>query len=496
MSDFDPDDFDEDDYDAESLIDFEVEYTSTWGGDNSDGVMYWYQVEGRCGPRSCDTNPISDSSTKCQTSNSRIVRTVMARNLTELCEKLTTQNPTFKINRVLRFSTPVFSSEFDRVTDLDPTCNTLEDITEEMISSPCAYLILGFDGLIADAEMDITLEPVAFNPGSQLNLQIGGSFTPTVTRNDSNYYRMPFRGGISLGGSSSLSLTLDSFIIDASMGGTLSGDISPTPSYKNAMNGGMTIGGGFYITSVNEDLDIDVLAEMGIFSLKANYSIIDANPLTNSNSVFVSTECCETSNTPLVLELTHNLDKANVLSQFLTRNGYQLNNPIRITYNNTSRLWQGNQYLIGRNTTSNNDYYAWNLVYEFGCINESSVLIGSLENQNVWKLSINVSSRSKSNTADAYSKIVLFFAKEIVCKNSIPVSFDSTFNTITKTVNPSSSLLPVLYDEIGLFKSKYWATNPEVYISVFKVPPPSSNIVQYPELNLPISNVRGQAVLN
>lgn len=465
------------------------------GGASSNTITYWYQIKTKCEPRACGLFPIDDGCAE----PSRMVIMVMARNLVELCDKINTYNIVGKIESIKRFSTPAYSQDRAFAEDYDPDCNQLIDVTEDLVSigNACSSYFLDFDDLIADASSEMSLEPIDFGLDSVASFTMSGAFNPTLVRNESTHYLMPFGGSVSFGGGSSLSLLINDFIAPFTGGPTFSGQLSPKTTYKVTFGGTLSFGGRFEQTNVDEEVSADVDSDMEILYLKANYGIIDAGDLTSSASSFVQTDCCSDSNTPLVLELTHNLDKANVLSQFLLRNGYRLDNPVKITYNTITKLWQGNQNFVGRTTSADNQLHAWNLIFEFGCISDATSLLGGLDNQKIWKLSINIFSKNRTNSTDFNSKIVLFYANDTVCRNSIPVSFSSSLNVITKVATPpSAQLMPVLYDEIGLFKSKYWQSNPDLLLNVFKIAPLSPTVVTYPEITLPISDVRGQYVLN
>lgn len=98
---------------------FSSGFRSEWAV--GEGELYWYRVQSSCGELKCDANGMLYPDCR----NMTLMTVVPARNLAELCGKLSNPsvNPpvNFRITSVKRYARPVERS------DLSPECNSLEE---------------------------------------------------------------------------------------------------------------------------------------------------------------------------------------------------------------------------------------------------------------------------------------------------------------------------------------------------------------------------------
>lgn len=105
---------------------FNSGFSSEWR--IGEGEYYWYRVEGSCGESRCDTTGVSYDTCRRMT----FTTVVGARNLAELCEKLSDPiaNPkvNFRISSIKKYSRPVERSSSDDCNSLDEQefCNVAE----------------------------------------------------------------------------------------------------------------------------------------------------------------------------------------------------------------------------------------------------------------------------------------------------------------------------------------------------------------------------------
>jgi hypothetical protein len=105
------------------LVDVDFEFTVLWDTNTDKLPSYWYQVEGIC------FNPIIDDCTNLPTNmntgcQSYFIRTILAKNLEEVCDELEKEKWNWPIKSIKRWSRPA-ENKFISPSD---TCNVLEDV--------------------------------------------------------------------------------------------------------------------------------------------------------------------------------------------------------------------------------------------------------------------------------------------------------------------------------------------------------------------------------
>jgi hypothetical protein len=136
----------------------------------------------------------------------------------------------------------------------------------------------------------------------------------------------------------------------------------------------------------------------------------------------------------------------------------------------------------------------WNITLEFGCVNPAFGPTDISESADYWKFGMWATTKNLTTGFDARTRLLLFFHKDAICDQSFPItSFDFRFNTSALESDPVTPISPVLYDGAGLFKSLAWASDPVLSVSIQSQPFPIQEYVIYPELKMPIREVRGAA---
>lgn len=224
-------------------------------------------------------------------------------------------------------------------------------------------------------------------------------------------------------------------------------------------------------------------AEIEMLPIEADeLSPFDANVLTG---------CCPTITAPVLLELKHNLNRTDGFYNFITYNGFELQNPIKLIHNKVSGFWQYNFTKKGL-AIEGSGSQTWNLSIQFGC-QKNPFGPTDLDSQKVWKFEL--SGNTKFSGKAYNSKIIHFFDTDLVCSNGFPIMFDLSIDPRTGSTSPAGLFDGVFRDGAKMFASRYWRDNPArptIDFHIKQVGQPDSIDVVYPELRVPLRRpVRG-----
>lgn len=174
---------------------------------------------------------------------------------------------------------------------------------------------------------------------------------------------------------------------------------------------------------------------------------------------------CNCSGMPLSIPFSHNLYNANKLSQFAKRNGQVISKLSTLQYNNTNQSWQANFRYSGSSAMTTGREL-WDVLFELQC----SDLLGGIQiGQGVWRFGIRVIQRNLATGQDFDSRILVAFLPDPICSQGKEFRVKLTFDTSLglASTNPISTIYEVVvHDNIGLFKSDFWVTNPNLLIDM------------------------------
>lgn len=304
-------------------------------------------------------------------------------------------------------------------------------------------------------------------------------------------------GGLALSGEAATTAANQHYVADGQMvlGGTavlvfrqiseggfaLSGDAVAVPLVKYDGGGLMLLDGELQTSSPSYAYDVggDLIVLGGDSDAMSNYfeGYVTlggriANVLLESdfatadlgNSVLpvdtstVSTNCgCNP--VPLSLVMTHNLINTSIFGDFIRRNNLKFSDQMILQYRDFDGMWQRNFHFIG--ISERNTKERWSMVFEWGCTDS---LGGSVLDRPGWRFSISIVRRDFISGVDNDTRILYVFPKEMACQNN-SIAFSFTINPKTAVATPvdvtaGEILGNILYDNIGLFKSKFWLTTP------------------------------------
>lgn len=98
----------------------------------------WFRVTGKCRPNACP--PVAGPACIPELAKRNFVVNVLARNVSEVCEKLVAMEFRYPVAAIEQFSTPAFRSDFTAGTDT--SCNALSDVTPDITLVKCQELFL------------------------------------------------------------------------------------------------------------------------------------------------------------------------------------------------------------------------------------------------------------------------------------------------------------------------------------------------------------------
>lgn len=191
----------------------------------------------------------------------------------------------------------------------------------------------------------------------------------------------------------------------------------------------------------------------------------DGEELDEIEDVVSQVALCDCSTIPMKVELQHNLNKTNLLSLFLRRNGLTLSDKFDLRYSATTNSWQANNHYSGM-ALSDEARVAWHLVFDLECTS----LFGGINVENsVWKLGVSFFRRNLTTGSDGETRFVIGLMPEAICGDGrdleFSVQFDISSNEIV-TVPSATVHQLVFHDDLGIFKSSDWAIDPVLSFSV------------------------------
>lgn len=219
-------------------------------------------------------------------------------------------------------------------------------------------------------------------------------------------------------------------------------------------------------------------ADLGTFEvdMEANFQIAEINAIFGSVDVGETAVPVDTVLTacgrgcidlPLIIDMNHNLNQDNKLSQFLFRNDLVMDSVFPLNYNNTNDSWQANLHYTGVSSVGSRE--SWNIVFELQC---SSFVSGVELGQSMLRFGVSVIQTNLDTGEDYDTRVISIFDPLSVCQRDVELIFKLTIDSKLKTtvVSPESTVQDtIVHDNIGLFKTGFWFENPEILFNVSEV---------------------------
>jgi hypothetical protein len=404
--------------------------------------LRWYRVQGCCefptavggglpdGPQfpgGCEVIGIQTDDKKCvgALGKNQYVQNLVARSVSDLCDKITESKMNWQICSIKQWSRPADG----RLVPPEDQCNVLTEVPYSQIPE-CMPFALELD---AKVHMGITVVTI-----DVINSYIGS-------------------GGAITGGEAETNMT---------------GGAPISSSFVYHPTGNICLTGGEAPTS--SSWDSLLITYMGMYTVIENVEAVfnagvDGPPLELPSQV-IGTNCGTCTSMPLVLYLHHNLANDSILVQYMQRNGLELPNPLPMHYSSRLQSWVANCHLLGTGDDNRGSNESWRFSFEWACLSEIG---GGDLGSSSWKFSMLVVRKNEVSGLDFDTRAMVVFPPDQICLGIQNLGFDFSFrlNTVTEIVSNDLDIVPglvLLTDNIGLFKSKFWAQNPNFNIRLSK----------------------------
>lgn len=410
----------------------------------------WYRVQGCCAfPTSagdgigegrlggCDIIGIQTDDARCigATGKQQFIQNLVGRSVVDICQQLTDSRLNWEICSIKQWSRPADGS----LVSPDDQCNTLTEVPYCEIPE-CVNFCIHTQAITTIGVSTYVIE--LFNSS--------GGMTPYVSS-----------GGVTTSGEASVEIigavdTYQSFYV-----------YEYTSEVANVLTGGEAI------TSSSWDDNL-LMTTMGLSTyvdhLEAVFSLETESPVIELPTQFVGTSCGACTSMPYVLYLFHNLTNESVLLNFMQRNGLELPNPLPLRYSGKLQSWVANFHMMGTSDDNFGNVESWRFSFEWSCISSFG---GDELGSSSWKFSMLVVRKNEFSGVDFDTRALIVFPPEQICSTSQNLSFDFSFkfNTVTNYVSNDSDIVAntiLLTDNIGLFKSKFWAKFPNFTVRLSK----------------------------
>jgi hypothetical protein len=374
----------------------------------------------------CPVTGIQNNDPKCTSVPQKqfMIQNVISRDVPDLCNELAKNNLNWKICSVQRWSRPVDPTE----PDPNPECNILEDIPLDGIPE-CAQFNLNTDSFVSIGATATLIESfykyigdgIVYTGGSADAAIVSGGTTPTV----GSFVYSSLDGILILSGSASIFSSWDEDLV---------------------AKAGLTAFISFEEVFFGDSADVPIIVP----------------PVTT-----IYTNCTSCTALPSNLYVHHNFNNPSLLYSFLKRNGLSLPDVLPFLYNDRLGTWVSHQHFKG---TSDDNVYdeSWRFTFEFGCYDE---IAAEPTDSFVIKFAITIVRKNLQTNMDFDTKLLIVFPSRDLCEVIRNFRDDLIFSTNTKTsltTSPSgiSTETVLVYDSIGIFKSSYWYSNPNLKIKI------------------------------
>lgn len=380
-------------------------------------------------PGGCEVVGIETDDDQCTGAlgKNQYVQNIIARDIQEVCEKLSRSKLRWQICSLKRWSRPADP----RLRPEDDECNVLEEVPFADIPA-CLEFTLAIDSL---TKIKATVELIQY------------------------FHDYDGSGTITMGGDAPASITA---------GGT-----TPTVwNYSFVSSGGPIVMGGTGATSSFEtDYLITTIVTVSLPLEEPVFATTDALPEIPSNNDAIVTSCATCNALPINLFLTHNLTVPGLFYNFLQRNNLKIPQAIQMSYSPTQVAWIATLQYKGI-TEANSTLDNWRLVFEFAC---TDYISGEYTGNPVIKFSMTVNKKNLTTNKSAETKFMMTLPPVGFCAsvNNFRNTFNWLFNFPTQYVRNSANLTVqslIYYDNIGMFSSKQWMMYPNLSFTILRDP--------------------------
>jgi len=219
-------------------------------------------------------------------------------------------------------------------------------------------------------------------------------------------------------------------------------------------------------------------ADLGTFKVgvEGNFQFAELNAIFGSVDVGVTPPPVDTVVTgcgsgcidlPLTMDMNHNLNQDNKLSQFLFRNNLIMDSVISLNYNSINDCWQSNLHYRGVSSVGIPE--SWDIVFELQC---TSFVSGVELGQPMLRFGVSIIQKNLATGEDYDTRVMSIFDPLFVCQAGVELIFRLAIDSKLKStvVLPESTVQDTIFhDNIGLFKTGFWFENPNILFNISEV---------------------------
>lgn len=283
---------------------------------------------------------------------------------------------------------------------------------------------------------------LAYNVDDSIPITLGGD-APTRDSSGGDFWYTAITSPITLGGSADYRIS--------------------QLKYKPISSPNIIMGGSAGVTSTFLNTN---MCNMGMFisleDLEVNFSVDGADaPAITAPVTTINTSCGECNQIALNLNFKHNLEFGNVFREFLIRNGLTVPTTFTLSYSKRLDSWQGTLHYTGVSADNLSNTETWRFNIDWACTKEYA---DDDFASSVWKFSMLVTRKNINTGIDFDTRLLVLFPSEQICVSADRDGLDFSFqyDILRNVISTRQNLVidvVTLYDNIGLFKSKYWKTN-------------------------------------
>jgi len=240
---------------------------------------------------------------------------------------------------------------------------------------------------------------------------------------------------------------------------TVTSIVLPLPKISDFSSDSNLIHSSAYLKSQNSDYLIEEKINFGFYSIIKEFSFSER--YSNQyipNLTLVQVPCADCFDLPNILYIDNNLTNLNIVSSFLYKNNYEISDEIPIKFNKTTGLWSSVSHYSSKFTDEK-----LKVIFDLGCTSEEE------SDRYFWKFSI--SFFYEKNKTKKETRLSLGVPDKFVCAYSKDNILNFKYNIKNKYlfINYFAYYDNFYFiDNIGLFKSNYWNSNPNLAIKITK----------------------------
>lgn len=419
------------------------------------GVLKWYRVQGKCVPCSYNNNcesgleVVGSTCTGGTIGKQFHIQNILATSIEEVCQILHDSKLNWQVCSIKVYSRPADPA----LSGPDDNCNILIDIPFENVPE-CLNVHIQDKSIIKmkmaayaiEANFDVIEEDITFcEMTTESNLNV-----------DTESLLDILTDGVCIGAHGEI-LTGGSALVDGDNYGT------PTFEYISEGEPALILGKGEgsepeYNSSWQNDLEVQLKMGVTIPYLEAVLNSQNITPIISKNDTKIRTLCGGCTSMPSTLHIFHNFANTPDIKNFLNKNIATLPDNFLMRYSKKTKMWMSNYQMLG---DGNYGVEKWSFSFNWNCLNQ----IAEEYNTPFWRFSAHVNKYFFDSGLDFDTKIHIIFPPDYLCEKIDNFNFDLNFslNTISEYVkNDFVSITEevVLLDNIGLFKSDLWKSNP------------------------------------